>query len=125
MGQSNPLSRSVLVVEDDPILLMAMVEFVEDAGCEAIEAWSVLEAIRILETRTDIRMVFTDLDMRGSTAGMKLAATIRNRWPPIELVMVSSQTWKAEQIPARGVVLEKPFDRHRIVSALRAMASDR
>jgi CheY-like chemotaxis protein len=61
------------VVEDDPILMMFLVEFVEQAECEAVEATSVAEAIQILETRTDICTVFTDLDMRGSTAGMQLA----------------------------------------------------
>ncbi|WP_238193769.1 response regulator [Methylobacterium frigidaeris] len=110
------------MVEDDPILMMAMVEFVENAGCEPVEAYTVREAIEILETRTDIRTVFTDLDMRGSTAGMQMAVTIRDRWPPIELVMISSQPWDASQIPARGVVLGKPFDRRRIVAAIRKFA---
>ncbi|WP_375274723.1 response regulator [Methylorubrum thiocyanatum] len=113
----------VLVVEDDPILMMSLVDFVEQAGCEPVEANSVREAIQILETRTDIRTVFTDLDMRGSTAGMQLALSIRDRWPPIELLMVSSQPWDASQIPSRGVVLGKPFDRRRIVAAIRAFAS--
>lgn len=113
----------VLVVEDDPILMMFLVEFVEQAECEAVEATSVAEAIQILETRTDICTVFTDLDMRGSTAGMQLALAIRDRWPPIELLMVSSQPWDESQIPSRGVVLGKPFDRRRIVAAIRKFAA--
>ncbi|WP_313901438.1 response regulator [Methylobacterium sp. J-070] len=112
----------MLVVEDDPILMMGLVEFVEDAGCEAIEATTVVEAIQILEARLDIRTVFTDLDMRGSTAGMQLALLIRERWPPLELLMISSQPWDAAQIPARGVVLSKPFDRRKIVAAIRRFA---
>jgi CheY-like chemotaxis protein len=113
----------VLVVEDDPILLMMMVEFVENAGCEAVEATTIADSIRLLETRTDIRTVFTDLDMRGSTAGMQLAVTIRDRWPPVELIMISSQPWDADQIPARGIVLGKPFDRRKIEAAIRTFAS--
>lgn len=123
MGQSRPLPPTyVLVVEDDPILMLALVEFVEDAGCEAVEAHSVAEAIQILETRMDIRTVFSDLDMRGSTAGMQLAMLIRERWPPLELLMISSQPWDASQIPARGVVLGKPFDRRKIVKAIQNFA---
>ncbi|MCJ2049094.1 response regulator [Methylobacterium sp. J-070] len=123
MGQSRPPHPTyVLVVEDDPILMMGLVEFVEDAGCEAIEATTVVEAIQILEARLDIRTVFTDLDMRGSTAGMQLALLIRERWPPLELLMISSQPWDAAQIPARGVVLSKPFDRRKIVAAIRRFA---
>lgn len=118
-----PEHALVLVVEDDPILMLSLVDFVENAGCEAIEADSVAEAIRILETRPDIRTVFTDLDMRGSTAGMQLALSIRDRWPPIELLMVSSQPWDASQIPERGIVLGKPFDRRRIVAAIQKFAA--
>ncbi|MCJ2088026.1 MULTISPECIES: response regulator [unclassified Methylobacterium] len=124
MTEDNPTGQTlVLVVEDDPILMLSLVGYVEDAGCDAVEATSVAEAIRLLETRSDIRTVFTDLDMRGSTAGMKLALAIRDRWPPIELLMVSSQPWDAAQIPARGVVLGKPFDGRRIVAAIQRFAA--
>lgn len=122
--QPLPASATVLVVEDDPLLMMAMVEFVEQAGCEAVEANTVAEAIRVLETRTDIRTVFTDLDMRGSTAGMKLALVIRDRWPPIELILTSSQAApKAHEMPERGVYVTKPFDRRRVVAVIRQFAA--
>ncbi|MCJ2015847.1 MULTISPECIES: response regulator [unclassified Methylobacterium] len=124
MAQSqSPNPTYVLVVEDDPILMMALVDFVEQAGCDAVEATTVVEAIQILETRADIRTVFADLDMRGSTVGMNLALTIRDRWPPIELLMVSSQPWDDAQIPERGVVLGKPFDRRKIEAVIRRFAS--
>lgn len=123
MAQSQPPRRPcVLVVEDDPILMMAMVDFVESAGCDPVEVTSVAEAIEILEVRTDIRTVFTDLDMRGSTAGMKFAQAIRDRWPPIELLMVSALAWRGVQLPLRGILVGKPFDRRKIVSALRTLA---
>ncbi len=102
MTELHPNHAIVLVVEDDPILMLSLVDFVENAGCEAIEATTVADAIRILETRPDIRTVFTDLDMRGSTAGMALALSIRDRWPPIELLMVSSQPWDAARSPPAG-----------------------
>lgn len=115
-------SAIVLVVEQNPILMMSLVDFVEEAGCEAVEASSMDEAIRILEARADIRTVFTDLDMRGSTAAMKLALSIRDRWPPIELLLISSQPWKDDELPHRGVLMGKPFDRLRIVNQLRRFA---
>ena len=116
-------STIVLIVEDNPILMLSLVDYVEDAGCEAVEASSVGEAIHILETRADIRTVFTDLDMRGSTAGMNLALAVRDRWPPIELLMVSSQPWDEDQLPERGLVFGKPFDKRKIVAAIRKFAA--
>lgn len=81
--------KVVLVVEDEPILRMTAVDMVEDAGFEAVEAADATEAIRILERRLDIRIVFTDIDMPRGIDGMKLAALIRDRWPPIEIILTS------------------------------------
>lgn len=122
MGHRSDSPTIVLIVEEQPILMMSLVDYVEEAGCEAVEACSVEEAISILESRSDIRTVFTDLDMRGSTAGMKLALSIRDRWPPIELLLISSQPWKDDELPHRGVLMGKPFDRRRIVEQLRRFA---
>lgn len=116
-------SMIVLIVEDNPLLMLSLVDFVEAADCEAVEATSVDQAIHILETRSDIRTVLTDLDMRGSTAGINLALAIRGRWPPIELLMVSSQPWDDAQLPERGVVFGKPFDRRQIVATIRKFAA--
>lgn len=113
----------VLIVEDQPLLMLSLTDFVEEAGCEVVEAPSVDEALRILEHRTDIRTVLTDLDMRGSTAGMKLALSIRDRWPPIELLLISSRPWDDEKLPHRGVLFGKPFDRRKIVDQLRRFAA--
>lgn len=75
MGQTSPiLKQIVLIVEDEPLLRMMAADLVEEAGFEAVEAEDADEAVRILETRSDIRIVFTDIDMPGSMDGMRLAA---------------------------------------------------
>jgi two-component system, response regulator PdtaR len=83
---------AVLVVEDDPLLRMHAVDIVEDAGFTAIEAKDADEAIAILEKRSDITLLFTDIQMPGSMDGLKLAHAVRDRWPPIKIVVVSGQT---------------------------------
>lgn len=123
MRDHRPSVPIVLIIEDDPLLMMTLVEFVEEAGCEALEVTSVDEAIGILESRTDIRTVFSDLDMRGSTAGLKLAMAIRDRWPPIEILMVSSLPHEERNLPKRGVLVGKPFDQRRIVAAIQKLVA--
>ncbi len=78
----------VLVVEDTAILRMEAVDLVQSAGYEALEANSADEAIRILESRADIDLVFTDVQMPGTMDGIKLSHYIRNRWPPVKLIVV-------------------------------------
>jgi CheY-like chemotaxis protein len=69
---------AVLVVEDDPLLRMHAVDIVEDAGFTAIEAKDADEAIAILEKRSDITLLFTDIQMPGSMDGLKLAHAVRD-----------------------------------------------
>jgi two-component system, response regulator PdtaR len=52
---------------------------------DVIEVADADEAIRILETRLDITVVFTDIQMPGSMDSLKLAAAFRDRWPPIKI----------------------------------------
>ena len=93
ISQTNPSSRPcVLVVEDEIFCRFHAVDLVEAAGYRAIEASNADEAIAILEARKDIRIVFTDIDMPGSMDGLKLARAIRDRWPPIELILTSGQS---------------------------------
>ncbi|MCW6509853.1 response regulator [Lichenifustis flavocetrariae] len=114
----------VLVVEDEAMLRMAAMDLVADAGFEAIEASNADEAIRILEARTDIHIVFTDVDMPGSMDGIKLAEAVRGRWPPIEIIVTSGHRIVAvEDLPKGSVFFAKPYRDEQIVAALRRMAA--
>ena len=114
----------VLVVEDEPLLRLAAIDMVEDAGFEALAAADATEAVGILESRLDIRIVFTDIDMPRGMDGMKLAACIRNRWPPIEIILTSGHLRPAcEVLPARSVFFSKPYREREIVAAMRKFAA--
>ncbi len=81
----------VLVVEDEMVLRMRAVDIVEDAGFTPIEAVNADEAIQILESRDDISLLFTDVQMPGSMDGLKLAHAAHTRWPHIKIILVSGQ----------------------------------
>ncbi len=63
----------------------------EEAGFVALEAKNADEAIVILESRLDIVLLLTDVNMPGSMDGLKLARAVRNRWPPVKIIVVSGQ----------------------------------
>ena len=73
----------MLVVEDDFLIRMHAAEMIEEAGFEVVEASNADEAVAILEARSNIAVVFTDIQMPRSTDGLKLARAVRDRWPPI------------------------------------------
>lgn len=119
-----PIRPYVLVVEDEPIIRMLAMEIVSDAGFEGIEAVNADEAVRILESRNDIRIVFADIDMPGSLDGMKLATAIRHRWPPIEIILTSGQFRpQMHELPARVVFIPKPYQISKVTQTLRKFAS--
>ena len=101
----------VLVVEDEPLIRMNAVDMIADAGSVAVEAANADEAIRILESRTDIDVVFSDVNMPGSMDGLRLLQLIHNRWPPIRLILVSGKELEAGTIlPEGSVFIPKPYD---------------
>ena len=113
----------VLVVEDEFLVRMNAVSLLEEAGFAVLEAGSADEAIVLLESRRDIRIVFTDINMPGSMDGLRLAHAIRNRWPPIELVLTSGQMRVGDDdMPARGLFLGKPYDPNRLLEVVRSLA---
>jgi CheY-like chemotaxis protein len=114
----------VLVVEDEFVVRIYAVSLLGEAGFDVLEAANADGAIALLESRKDIRIVFTDINMPGSMDGLRLAHAIRNRWPPIELVLTSGQMRvRNEDMPARGLFLSKPYDPTELVEVVRSLAN--
>ncbi len=98
----------ILVVEDETLVRMSAVSVAEDSGFEALSAASADEAIDILESRSDVLLVFTDVNMPGSMNGLRLAHAVRGRWPPVELLVTSALgSITAKDLPDRGRFLVK------------------
>ena len=120
--QNNKGPPVVLVVEDEPLLRMLAVEVVEQAGFIAIEAQDADEAVILLESRADITLLFTDINMPGSMDGLKLAHAVRDRWPPIKILVVSGQRQlQAAELPSNSCFFEKPYQASSLVEELRSM----
>ena len=73
------------------LLRLDAIVMVEQAGFEGIAASDADEAIRILERRTDVKAVITDVQMPGTMDGLELVRIIRRRWPPVALIVTSGQ----------------------------------
>jgi CheY-like chemotaxis protein len=78
-GHYDSMTIAVLIVEDEFLLRMDAASFIEDAGFTGYEASNSDEALRVLETNDNIRVVFTDISMPGSIDGLKLAHYVRGR----------------------------------------------
>jgi CheY-like chemotaxis protein len=112
----------VLVVEDEMLLRMRTVDMVEDAGFTSIEAVDADEAVAILESRSDIALLFTDIQMPGSMDGLKLAHAVHERWPPIKIILVSGQLRLANiDIPADSRFFGRPLEANEMIVEMQSM----
>jgi CheY-like chemotaxis protein len=112
----------VLVVEDEVMLRMRAVDMVEDAGFTPVEAGDADEAVAILESRSDIALLFTDIQMPGSMDGLKLAHAVHERWPPIKIILVSGQLKVANiAIPADSRFFGKPLEAREMIAEMQNM----
>lgn len=115
-------SSVVLIVEDELILRMRAVDIVEDAGFVALEAVDADQAMALLETRSDIELLFTDIQMPGTMDGIKLAFAVHERWPSIKIILVSGQSRLANsKKPADSRFFGKPLDVKTMIHALQDM----
>lgn len=109
----------VLVVEDEPIVRMDIVDYLEDAGFEVVEAANAAEALAALERHDDIRLVFTDVDMPGTMDGLMLAAVVSDRWPPVRIIVTSGhRTVEITDIPDGSVFFSKPYQAKNVIASM-------
>lgn len=114
----------VLVVEDSALIRMGAVDLVLAAGYVALQACDADEAIRVLQSRDDIDLVFTDVQMPGTMDGMKLSHYIRERWPPVKLIVASGAAILDESSLPKGIrFFSKPYDDHAITEEMARLLS--
>lgn len=116
---------SVLVVEDDSLIRLNIVDQLEDAGYEVFEAANADDAIAILAITPSIRLLFTDIDMPGTMDGLKLAAAVRHRWPPVKIIVTSGQHIVGiADMPEGSVFFSKPYAHGAILQSMRELLSE-
>jgi two-component sensor histidine kinase/CheY-like chemotaxis protein len=104
------------------ILRMRAVDIVEDAGFCPVEAVNADQAISILESRSDISLLFTDIQMPGSMDGLKLAHAVHDRWPSIKIILVSGHVKPSDaERPADSLFFGKPLGVEQMTAELQAM----
>jgi two-component system, response regulator PdtaR len=123
MATPSPTSPPVvLIVEDDSLLRLLAFVVVEEAGCVALEASDADEAVALLESRPDISLLFTDVNMPGDMDGLELAHAVRSRWPPMKILVVSGEARPQPcELPSSSCFVGKPYSPAAMVEQLRSI----
>jgi two-component system NtrC family sensor kinase len=106
-----PLARSatVLLVEDHPDVSAVGSDYVEQCGFKVVCAMSAEVAVDILNQRSDIDLVFSDIVMPGMS-GLELGRLIREHHPETPVVLASGYSDRAAMAVEEGfTLLQKPY----------------
>jgi two-component system, response regulator PdtaR len=109
----------ILTVEDEFLISEYLRAILEGGGHRVVATFDADEAIEVLERVRDIQLVITDINMPGSMDGLRLAAAIRDRWPPIHLIVVTGFAPPGSELPRDSLFIPKPYGAAEILSAVR------
>ena len=113
---------TVLVVDDDPLVLLSAVAMLEDLGHTVFYAESGMRALEIVSQENTIDLVIADQAMPYMT-GIQLADAIKARWPTLPVLLATGYTEQME-IPVSWPRLAKPFSQEALsLAMLEAMAA--
>jgi CheY-like chemotaxis protein len=123
-NQVRNMPTQVLVAEDEALVRMAICLHLEDTGFTVFEAANADEAISLLQRHGSIRLVFTDIDMPGSMDGLKLAALVRDRWPPIRIIVTSGKRIvEITELPDGSMFFAKPYGLEAVSAAMHELVA--
>ena len=107
-GEAVPNARTILAVDDDPIILMNTAALLEDLGYRVFEAGSGREALDELTRRPEIDLLITDHAMPGMT-GSELIDAARALRPDLSVILATGFSGE-EVVRTRGLTrLNKPY----------------
>jgi CheY-like chemotaxis protein len=115
----------VLVAEDEELVRLVIVEALEDAGFEVIEAGHADAALGVLQIHSArIHVLFTDIQMPGAMDGLALAHHTAKNWPKIALLITSARPRPDRaSLPRKSRFLAKPYRHHHVIRHIRELAA--
>lgn len=108
---------SILIVDDDPLVLSNTVAMLEDLGHTVFSASSSAAALRCLRSGKKVEMVITDQAMPGLT-GTQLADIVHFEQPDMPILLVSGYVELPDGMHTKLLKLSKPFTQDALLQAL-------
>ena len=101
---------TVLVVEDEGLVLLDVAESLREAGFSVLEATDAREAMEIMLSGEAFDVLFTDINMPGEMDGMELARRVHDCRPSVRLLLTSGAVKPTPaEIPDNGAFIAKPY----------------
>ena len=117
------LGRSVLLVEDNPEVGAVVHAVLEQLDCTVMAVSNAAAALEVLATEARrFDLMLTDVVMPGGMDGASLAGVVRERYPFLQILLMTGYAQQIQAIDAMGFrVLPKPFTPEVLAEALGAL----
>lgn len=109
---------TVLVVEDEMLLIDVVADELEEAGYRVLSAMTGEEAMTFLESPEPIDLLFTDIRLPGTIDGWKLAEAARRLRPEIPVIYASGYTADQPREVPGSLFLTKPYRPSAVLRAI-------
>jgi DNA-binding NtrC family response regulator len=119
-----PAMQTILIVEDEPLLLDHVGEVLSDVGYRVLLAANAAEALHYLADRTcPIDLLFTDIRMPGGLNGLALAQAAREGRPGVPVLLTTgfASELLAHPAPPAWALLRKPYTPDQLLTTIRTV----
>jgi CheY-like chemotaxis protein len=123
-----PEPSTILVVEDEILVRLAIADYLRDCGYTVIEAADSDEAMVVLKSTLPVELVFSDVQMPGSMDGFGLARWMREHRPEVKVILTSGYTKSAQvagDLCEEGPLLAKPYQPETVIERIRELLGRR
>jgi CheY-like chemotaxis protein len=120
MAGAQALAVPVLLAQSERQVCMATADGLIADGTRDIEVVSTDEALSYLESRGDICLVITEINMPGCLSGLDLARYVTRRWPPIGIIILGWPTQPTPSLARAVTFLSQPCPPVALVEQVRA-----
>ncbi|KAA8741956.1 response regulator [Pseudomonas koreensis] len=104
----------VLVVEDEPVILMVLTDYLSGQGYRVLQAENGEQAFEILASKPHLDMLITDFRLPGGISGVQIAEPAVKLRPDLKVIFISGYPQEIREtgspIARKAPILEKPFD---------------
>lgn len=110
---SSDAENVVLIVEDEPVIMMLLSEYLSGEGYRVLQAQNGEQAFEILATKPHLDLMITDYRLPGGVSGVMIAEPALKLRPELKVIFISGYPKEIAEtgspIIDKVPILAKPF----------------
>jgi CheY-like chemotaxis protein len=124
-GNGHPAPATILVVEDEILVRLAVGDFLRECGYRVVEAFNGEEAQKVLKAGEPVEILFSDVDLGKGINGFVLASWVRQNYPGVRILLTSAVERMAQDAThlCDGPLLQKPYEHSLLADHIKRLLS--